>query len=134
MVRSRKSCVSHHVDRVEISVRRRVVSGIRIVFITIVMESDAVELFKWISNLATRRGQATIQRHAIHWPRSTNIDALTLLHIAEINGVNTAALIRHDGRLHVSNQSPLRGSKEWMSLDIRRACARAKTTVLILDE
>lgn len=114
------------------SVGRGVVVGI--VLVALMVKRDAVELFEGIDHLTTGRGQTTIQRHALHRPGSTQVHALTLLHVAEVDGINATALVRNDRGLHVSNQSPLGSSEEGMHLDIRSSSASAQATVLIFDE
>lgn len=108
-----------------LSMRRRVVSVIRVMIISIMMQRDTVELLERINDFPTRRCQATIQRYALHGPGVANVHALALLHVAEVDGINAAALVGDDRRLHVANQCPLSRAEEGVHFDVRSACAGA---------
>jgi hypothetical protein len=42
--------------------------------------------------------------------------------------------VRHDRRLHVPDQRPLRRAEEGVRLDVGRAGPRAEASVFVLDE
>lgn len=113
----------------------------------VVMQRDTVELLKRIRNFRPRSGQATVERHALDVAHGTpaaavpvrrsgtaNVDARALFDVAEVDRVRGAALVRDHRRLHVSQQSPLRGAEESMVLDVGRAGAGAQTATFVFDE
>jgi hypothetical protein len=76
-------------------------------FVTVVMQSHAVELLERIRDLVARRGEAGIQRYTLQLARAVaDIDTVRLLDVAEVQSVDTAALVGDDWRLRVAEQSP----------------------------
>ena len=109
----------------------------RDIIIAIVQERDAVKLLEGVGRLGP--GRATSARPVValgrHGPRVGDVDALGLLDVAEVDGVDAvAALVRDDGRFHVADQRPLGRAEEGMVLDVGGAGARAETAVLVFDE
>ncbi len=89
--------------------------------VAVVMQGDAVEFFERIDHFPARRRQSAVERHAfkLHRPRSTDVDAITLFHIPEIDRVYPFPLVRDNWGLHMANQRPLRRPKEWMCFNVR---------------
>lgn len=109
----------------------------RDIIITIVQQRDAVELLEGIGRLGAGRaaGARTIVALGRHGPRVGDVDALGLLDVAEVDGVDAVAtLVRDDGRLHVADQRPLGRPEEGMVFDVGGARARAETAILVFDE
>lgn len=104
------------------------------IIISIVVQGYAVELEEGICDIASRRGQAAIQRHTLECPGSAQINTFALLDVAEVDSINPATLVGDNRWFHVSNQSPLCSSEEGMHLDIRSTCASAEPSVLVLDQ
>lgn len=72
-----------------------------VMVVSVVVKSDAVELFKRICNFTPWRSKTRVQRYALD-PRGSNINTLGLLDISEVGRLYTLALVWDDGRLHVS--------------------------------
>lgn len=89
-------------------------------------KGDTVELLERIWRLALWRRQSRVHWNALELGRS-DIDATTffILHDAEIDCINGAALMRNHGRFHMADKGPLGRTEEWMSLDIGRSSAGA---------
>jgi hypothetical protein len=105
--------------------------------VAIMVQRDRVEVLEWVRHIASRCGKTTIQWNTLerHGSGATDVDTLALLDISKVDRVDsTLALIGDDGRLHVSNQGPLRRAEEGMRLDVRCASASAQPSVLVLDE
>lgn len=113
-------------------------------FVSVMVQSHAVELFEWICNLSTRRGESRIQWHALHLARAhaetlvraiaANIDTVRFFDVAEIESVNAATLVGNDRRLRVAKKSPGGAAKEWVILHVRGSGARAETAQFIFDK
>ena len=82
---------SHAVLRVVLVVAYRVA-----VVIAVVVQSDAVELFEWICNLAHGSGKTRVQWHTLDF-RHTNIYTLALLDVPEVGGFYALTLVGDDG-------------------------------------
>lgn len=104
-----------------------------VVIVTIVVQSHAVELFKWIRDFAHRGSETRVQWNALDF-RYANVDALALFDVSEVGCLNTMALVRNNGRLRVAEQRPLCGTEEWCGLDVRGTSARSKASSLVLDK
>lgn len=66
------------------------------VVIAVVVQSDAVELFEWICNLAHGSGKTRVQWHTLDF-RHTNIYTLALLDVPEVGGFYALTLVGDDG-------------------------------------
>lgn len=104
-----------------------------VVIVTIVVQSHAVELFKWIRDFAHRGSETRVQWNALDF-RYANVDALALFDVSEVGCLNTMALVRNNGRLRVAEQRPLCSAEERCRLDVRRSSARSESSSLVLDE
>ena len=102
------------------------------VIVAVMVESDAVELFKRIHYFSHGRGKPRVQRDTLRF-RGANVHALAFLHVPEIWRLDSTALVRDDGRLRVSQQRPLGWSEEGVCLNIGGTGPRAKTAELVLD-
>lgn len=104
--------------------------------VIVVVERNAVELEEWICSLGAWSCQSTIQWNTgdVHRPSSADVNALALLDISEVDGIDSVALVRDNRRLHMANQSPLGGAEEGMGLDVRCAGAGTKSSILVLDQ
>ena len=98
-----------------------------------VMQRNTVEAEEGVGNLITWRGQATVKRNALQL-RAADIYALALLHVAEVERVDSTSGVGHDRGLHVTDQSPLGGPEERVSLDIGGTRTGTKTACLVLDQ
>ena len=72
-----------------------------VLVIAVMMQSDTVEFFKWICNLAHRGCETRIQWNALDLCDS-NVNTLAFLDIPEVGRLDALALMRNDGGLHVS--------------------------------
>lgn len=104
-----------------------------VMVVAVVVQRDAVEVDKWIPNLDAGRVQATVKGHALE-PGAADVDALALLDVAEVDRVDPAAGMGHNGRLHVANESPLSGAEKGMGLDVRGSGSGPQPSILILDQ
>lgn len=122
---------------------RRMVVMRRIV--AIMMQRDAVELLERVRDLAAGRREPGVERDALHLAGAhaealvgaaagAEVDALGLLDVAEVEGVNAAALIGDDGGFGVAQQGPGGGAEEGVGFDVRGAGAGAETAELVFDE
>ena len=59
---------------------------------------------------------------------------MALLDIAEVDCVDTTALVRNHWRLAMPQQRPLCRTEEWVSLDVRGTGAGAESAQFILDQ
>ena len=66
--------------------------------------------------------------------RLAQIHALRFLDVAEVNGVNAAALIGHDGRFHVAEEGPGGGAEEGVRFYVGGAGAGAEAAEFVFDE
>ncbi len=90
-----------------------------VMLLPVVMQCDAVELFKWIDKLRAWCRKITVKRNAFEYANATStadINALALFDVPEIDRVNAAALVRDHRWLHVTDESPLSSTEEWMAL------------------
>lgn len=90
---------------------------VAVMLISIVVESHAVELFKGIGNFTHWCSKTGVQGDAFCLG-STNVHALTLLHVSEVRCFHPAALVGNNWRLRVSQQCPLCWPEKRMRLDI----------------
>ena len=104
-----------------------------VLVVSVVVERHAIELLKRIDEFVARRCETRVQRHALD-PRRADVDALALLDVSEVRRLEPTALVRDDRGLHVSQQGPLRGSKERMAFDVRCAGTRPESSALVLDQ
>ena len=91
--------------------------------IPLMMQRNRVKLLKRIRNLAPRRLQPGIQRHTLHLRRGhlpalilphekiavvvvAQVDGLRFFHVAEVDGVDAAALVGDYGWFGVPEQGP----------------------------
>ena len=91
--------------------------------IPLMMQRNRVKLLKRIRNLAPRRLQPRIQRHTLHLRRGNlpalilphekiavvvvaQVDGLRFFHVAEVDGVDAAALVGDYGWFGVAEQGP----------------------------
>ena len=102
------------------------------------VKSDTIELFKRIIQLAIWSRQARIHWHALQLGGvfgATNVHAGTFFDVAEIDCVCTStALVGNHGRLHVTDECPLRCPKERVCLDIRCAGTSAEALGFVFDQ
>ena len=103
------------------------------------VQRHAIKLLERIHRRRVGAGcrQLTIQRHAlgqVQRSRTRDVDTLALLHVPEVNGVNTASLVGHYRGLHMSDESPLCRPKKRVRLDVRRPRPSSQTPSLVLDE
>jgi hypothetical protein len=105
-------------------------------FVAIVMQSHAVEFLERIRNLVSGRGKARIQRYTLQLARAAvaNIDTVRLLHITEVQSIDTAALVGDDRWLRVAEQSPRGAAEEGMILHVGCTGAGTQAAEFILDE
>jgi len=104
-------------------------------FVAVVMQGHAVEFFEWICDLIARSGEAGVQRYALHLARTVaNVDTVRLLDVAEVEGINTAALVGDYRRFGMAEQSPRGAAEEWVVLHIGCTSARSQAAELVLDE
>ena len=59
---------------------------------------------------------------------------MALLDVAEVDRVDTTALVRNHWRLAMPQQRPLCRTEEWVSLDVRGTGAGAESAQFILDQ
>lgn len=115
------------------------------VFLAIMMQRDAIKLFKRIHQLDSRSRQARIQQHAWHGPDAqkatsalrspiSNFHAGALLDVSEIDRVDGAAGVGDHGRFHVAQERPLGGAEEGVGFYVRGACARAEASHFVFYE
>lgn len=76
--------------------------------VAVVMQSHAVELFERIRNFVSRCREAGVQRYALQLVCTavSDVDTVGLLHVTEVESVDTAALVGDDRRLRVAEKSP----------------------------
>jgi hypothetical protein len=101
--------------------------------VTIVMQCHTVKLKERVGNLVSRRRKAAVERNSLQ-PRATEINALALLHVSEVGRLAASRRVGDDGRLHVTNEGPLRSAEERVRLDIGGAGPSSQSPVLILDQ
>lgn len=87
--------------------------------VPIMMQRDRIELLKRVGNLTARRRQPRVQRHTLHPTRRqieplvlaqggpvgvaiAQIDGVRLFDVAEVDGVDAAALVGDDGGFGVA--------------------------------
>ena len=84
---------------------------------------------------ALEPAQQAAARRVLHLGRHAQIDALRLLHVAEVDRVEPgAALVRDHGRLRVSQEGPGGGAEEGVGFDVGGAGAGAEPAELVFDE
>lgn len=104
--------------------------------VIVVVECNAVELKEWVCGLVAWSCQSTVQWNTsdVHRPSSTDINALALFDVPEIDRVDSMALVGDNWRLHMANQGPLSCTEEGVGLDVRCAGAGTKSSILVLDQ
>lgn len=104
------------------------------VVVAVMVQSNAVELQEGICHLVSWRRQTTVQRDTRNLLGAADVDAFAFLDISEIDGINAAAWVRNNGRLHMSDESPLRRAEEGVYFDVRGTGSGAKSSILVLDQ
>lgn len=100
------------------------------VLIAIMMQRNAIELLKRIRDFPARRIKPTVERYALHLTRGyappfilardrrAEIDGMRFLDVAEVDGVDAAALVGDDGRFLVTEESPGGGAEKGLGFDV----------------
>lgn len=91
-------------------------------FIAVVVKCDTIKFFKRINHLSRWGCETAVERDP-NATSATDVYALTLLNISKIYRIDATSLTRYHRRLHMPNESPLRGTEKWMTLDVRCASA-----------
>lgn len=100
------------------------------------VEGDAVELLKRISQLTIGSRESGVHRDSFHLATvlSSHIHTSTLLDVAEIYRVRCTALVWNHWWPHVADERPLRLSEERVGFDVRGTCSSAETLRLVFDQ
>jgi hypothetical protein len=75
--------------------------AVMVMVVAIVMQGNAVELFKGVGKFTHGCSKARVKRHALNLGGS-NVYTVALLDVAEVRGFDTCALVRNDRWLHVT--------------------------------
>lgn len=93
---------------------------VMMMILTLMMQCDTVEVNERICYLTTWCGEARVHWNTLQ-SAGTNIDACTLLQIAEIDRIEGPPLVRYHRWLHVSQQRPGDRFEERVIFNIRSA-------------